>query len=232
VTSESLVSVIIPTLNRAYCVADAVRSALEQSHPFVECIVVDDGSTDGTVRVLHDEFARDSRVRVFAREHAGVSGARNFALARASGRFVTFLDSDDLMTPRRVSRQLAALDEESVDAVIGREEPVLLGDAWPEWLEARPPHLWNQYYHMSMLVPTERVRDVGGFDETLDLGEDTDLAIRLVASGVRIAHLDEVIVTRRFFGDNVTYRMRAADHRELIKAVRRHLARQRARVDG
>ena len=229
-TSEPLVSVIIPVLNRAYCVADAVRSVLDQSHPFIECIVVDDGSTDETAQVLHDEFARTSRVRVFAREHAGISGARNFALAHASGPFVTFLDSDDLMTSTRVERQLAVLDDESIEGVIGRQELVLLGDAWPEWLERRPEP-WNEYYHMSMLVRTERVRDIGGFDETLDFGEDIDLAVRLVASGVRIVQLDEVIVTRRYFGDNATYRMRSVDHGALIKAVRRHLARQRARVD-
>jgi glycosyltransferase involved in cell wall biosynthesis len=228
--SEDLVSVIIPTYNRAYCVVDAVRSTLDQTHAPVECIVVDDGSTDGTVRVLTEVFADEPRLHVLAREHAGVSAARNHGLAHASGSFVTFLDSDDLMVPHRLERQLAWLADGAADAVIGRQEQVLVGAASrPAWLQQHP-EWWDEHYHMSILVGTRIVRDMGGFDENLDIGEDLDFMVRLAGAGVHIARLDDVIVTRRYFGDNVTYGMGDDDHHALMNAVRRHLARRRTRI--
>jgi glycosyltransferase involved in cell wall biosynthesis len=231
-TSDALVSVIIPAYNRAYCVVDAVRSTLAQTHALVECIVVDDGSTDGTVDALTEVFPDEPRLRVLAREHVGVSAARNHGLLHASGSFVTFLDSDDLMVSDRLERQLAYLADSAADAVIGRQQQVLVGAASrPEWLQ-RHPEWWDEHYHMSILVGTQRVRDIGGFDESLEIGEDLDFMVRLAGAGVRIARLDDVIVTRRYFGDNVTYGMGDDDHHALMNAVRRHLARRRTRIVG
>jgi len=228
VSSGLLVSVVVPVFNREHCVADAVSSVLAQTHRPVECLVVDDGSTDRTVARLTDAFASDPRVRVFARPHQGVSAARNHAIAHAAGEFVTFLDSDDLMVEHRIERQLDYLHAAGVDAVMCRQEQVLVGDATlPDWLSRRP-EWWDGYYHMSILVATWRVRAVGGFDEHLDIGEDLDLVARLVGTGTRIGTLDEVLLIRRFFGDNITYGT-SDDGRALLGAVRRHHARRRAR---
>jgi glycosyltransferase involved in cell wall biosynthesis len=190
--------------------------------------VVDDGSTDGTVARLTAAFAREPRVRLFARPHQGVSAARNHAISHAAGAFVTFLDSDNLMVEHRVERQLDHLRATGVDAVICRHTHLFVGDATvPDWL-ARHPEWWDGYNRMSILVGSSRVRAVGGFDEDLDIGEDIDLVARLVGTGTRIAMLDEVLVIRRFFGDNVSYGT-SGDGRALLGAVRRHHARRRAR---
>lgn len=223
----ALVSVVIPVHNRAYAIVESVRSVLEQTYPHVECLVVDDGSTDGTGHAVREAFAGDPRVTLLAQEHAGVSAARNLGITHSRGQFVTFLDSDDVMVSRRIALQLEALEDPSNDAVVGRQEQVLVGTrSRPQWLEQHP-EWWDDYYHTSILVATDRVRDVGGFDEDLHLGEDVDLMVRLVGAGVRVVKLDEVLVTRRYFGDNVTYGMSEADHGALLKAVRRHLARRR-----
>ncbi len=225
------VSVIVPTYNRAYCVGDAVQSVLDQTHPTVECVVVDDGSTDGTATSLRARHVDEPRVVVVEQPHAGVSAARNHGLRLVTGQFVTFLDSDDVMTPDRIDRQLECLTDGTFDAVIGCHTVTLAGDntALPEWLQRRPDW-WHDYYHMSMLLPTERARGVNGFDESLRTGEDIDFAVRVVASGVRLFTLDAVIVTRRYFGDNLTYTL-PDDDRPLMDAARRNLARRRARVD-
>jgi glycosyltransferase involved in cell wall biosynthesis len=89
-----LVSVIMPTRNRTFCICEAVQRVLDQTHPRVECIVVDDGSTDDTLGVLDAAFVGDPRVPVLSQQPAGVSAARNQGLARVSGSFVSFLDSD------------------------------------------------------------------------------------------------------------------------------------------
>ena len=229
-THDELVSVVIPVWNREQCIADAVQSVLTQTHPHVECIVVDDGSTDATVDRVRGAFGDDPRVSLIVAGHGGVSAARNRGVAAATGRFVTFLDSDDLMAPARIERQLATLQDPTSDAVVGRQEQVEPEVGRPAWVEAHP-EWWNGYYHTSVLVETGRVRAVGGYDEQLTIGEDLDLIARLAGAGVRILPLEEVVVTRRYFGDNLSYSIpEEGEYDALLRTVRSHLVRRRAGV--
>ena len=104
-----LTSIIIPTYNHGHVLADAINCALRQTAP-VEVIVVDDGSTDDTVRVLGG--VTDERLKVILRSHSGPSEARNSGLDAALGEFVMFLDADDLIDHRKVERQLAQFTDE------------------------------------------------------------------------------------------------------------------------
>lgn len=101
-----LVSVVIPTYNRAALVRRAIESALDQSYGDLEVIVVDDGSSDDTRRVVADY---GDRVHYFYQENGGVSAARNTALRHARGEFVAFLDSDDEWKSWRIESQVTAL---------------------------------------------------------------------------------------------------------------------------
>ena len=101
------VSVVIPTHDRGRVVVEAIESALAQTHPPLEVIVVDDGSTDDTAERVGR--LRDARVRYLRRPHAGVSAARNAGIAAATGDLVAFLDSDDLWKPDKVEAEIAAL---------------------------------------------------------------------------------------------------------------------------
>jgi glycosyltransferase involved in cell wall biosynthesis/LmbE family N-acetylglucosaminyl deacetylase len=103
-----LVSIIIPTYNHAVYLPDAVRSALAQSLADLEVIVVDDGSTDDTLRVLQ-AFLEDPRVRLLSLPHGGPSLARNAGLEDARGQFVMLLDADDVIAPTKLAEQLAEL---------------------------------------------------------------------------------------------------------------------------
>ncbi len=104
-----LVSVIIPTFNRAYCIERCVASALAQTHRAVEVIVVDDGSHDGTAALIEKRFGKDPRMRYVYQENRGVSAARNTGMDQSHGEFVAFLDSDDIWKPWKLQIQLAAL---------------------------------------------------------------------------------------------------------------------------
>lgn len=101
-----LVSVILPTFNRAALLREAIESALAQTYRNLEVIVIDDGSVDETPRVLAELSARDPRVRTFRQDNAGVSAARNHALALSQGDYIAYLDSDDIWLPWKVELQL------------------------------------------------------------------------------------------------------------------------------
>lgn len=101
------VTALIPTYNRRRQVLSAIDSVLAQTAPVDEIIVVDDGSTDGTAEAVCSRHGSD--VRVFRQGNAGVSAARNRGLREARGKWVAFLDSDDVWLPTKIERQFEAL---------------------------------------------------------------------------------------------------------------------------
>ena len=103
-----LASVILPTYNRAYCLADTLDSILSQGYDPFEVIVLDDGSTDGTEALISSRYGADARVRYTRTPNGGVSAARNAAMALARGEILVFADSDDLWTPERLPLQMEA----------------------------------------------------------------------------------------------------------------------------
>jgi len=109
--SADLVSVVIPTYNRAHCVADAIDSATAQSHANMEIIVVDDGSMDDTRALIERRYAADPRIVYLNQENRGVSAARNTGLRAAQGDYVALLDSDDTWKPWKIELQLRCLDQ-------------------------------------------------------------------------------------------------------------------------
>lgn len=106
-----LVSVILPVYNGAEFVGLALESALSQTYQHLEIIAIDDGSTDGTLALLHLYAARDSRVRVLIQANGGVARARNRGIAEAYGDFIAPLDADDLWEPSKIDRQMQRMLE-------------------------------------------------------------------------------------------------------------------------
>jgi glycosyltransferase involved in cell wall biosynthesis len=105
--TEGLVSIVLPTYNRARCVGRAIESALGQTYGDISVIVIDDGSTDHTRALVNDTYLRDPRVRYVHQENRGVSAARNHGLRLAHGDFTALLDSDDVWKPFKLEVQLA-----------------------------------------------------------------------------------------------------------------------------
>jgi len=99
-----LISIIIPVYNRAWSLERAVDSVLAQSFTEFELLIVDDGSTDGSARIV--QKYNDKRIRYFYQQHRGVSAARNTGLAVSRGRFIALLDSDDWWFPEKLERQV------------------------------------------------------------------------------------------------------------------------------
>lgn len=107
--ANGLVSTIIPTYNRAYCVTRAIDSVLAQDYGDVEVLVVDDGSTDNTSAVISQRYGAEPRVRYLPQPNGGVATARNAGIRHARGEFLALCDSDDYWHPWKLGAQIAAL---------------------------------------------------------------------------------------------------------------------------
>lgn len=196
--SMPLVSVVIPTYNRAPLLRRAVESALCQSHAALEVLVVDDASGDQTERVMAG-FS-DSRVRYLRHpRRLGGSAARNTALDAAAGDYVAFLDDDDEWMPRKIERQLKLI--RGCDAVIcGFRLNPGDGEIPGSWADGRvreitPERLRRGYigWGTSTLMVRRRVLEGLRFDPELPAGQDWDLLIRISARH-RVRYIDEPLV--------------------------------------
>lgn len=103
----STVSVIIPCYNYGAFLSEAVHSVLHQTHQDIDCIIVNDGSTDNTATVAMNLAATDPRINYIERDNGGISAARNTGIEHAKGDYLQFLDADDILPPLKLERQLA-----------------------------------------------------------------------------------------------------------------------------
>jgi len=194
-TNRPTVSIVIPTFNRAHCLTDAVDSIFAQDVDEVQPIVVDDGSTDDTERVIGN-YGR--RVQYVKQPHRGAAAARNLGVAHATGRFVSFLDSDDVWMPGKTKTELAVFDRHpDVDAVISDSERwrdhalvcsswladrgvVLTGDS-PTPMLVTHLEKGKTFATCSLTIRRDALARLGAplFDTTLETHEDLDFAIRM-----------------------------------------------------
>jgi len=175
-----VIAVVIPTFNRSASVLAAVQSVLRQDVSDIEVIVVDDGSTDGTVAILRAHA--DPRVRVESMPHGGRCNARNRGVELAVAPWVTFLDSDDLVLDGWLAALVAGLSSGALlvscgarfcypDGTSREFRPAILGAAFG-MVEA-------QFLAGTFAAPAELFRAVGGYLPGLEYGENTELGMRL-----------------------------------------------------
>ncbi len=191
------ISVVIPCYNVAPLVEQSIRSALNQSHPPAEIILVDDGSKDDTPAVIqrfidaHDQRL-PTRIVLIRQKNAGVSRARNVGIVKAGGDFIAFLDGDDLFMPSKLEKQLALLEAhpEACGVFCGLFQ--FMDDL--DDMERAPiqnvapdPDVRHILLHQTVVVSTVMVRRTMlhelHFDETTGHGEDTVFAAALRLRG-------------------------------------------------
>lgn len=202
-----LVSVVIPTYNRAHLIPRAVASALAQTHRDLEVLVIDDGSRDETRQVMAS--IRDPRVRFIQRErNGGASACRNTGIAAAKGEVVAFLDSDDEWVPELIERQHAVLSARGsaygivyggrieVDAP-GKETASAVGKDLPGGLASIEDLFIAARITPSNLVVRRSVFDkVGMLDEDFASGEFYGFLIRALEQQIGMAWNPEPLVRR------------------------------------
>jgi len=199
-----IVSVIVPCFNMGRLLGDALESLRAQTLTAWECIVVDDGSTDGATAVAHQR-ERDSIARLVEMSHSGPSAARNAGLVHARGDYLHFLDADDLIDPDALRTLVEAATRAKADVVMsGHRETTLAGRLLRE---ANAPTLRPDAFHAllrtnlapchAVLVRRDMVERVGGFDPALFGHEDWDLWLRLAGAGARFTTVPATLATYR-----------------------------------
>ena len=233
------VSVIIPTYNSGRFVGHAIESVLAQSFDDVELIVVDDGSTDGTVARVR---AYGDKVKYVTRPNGGPGAARNHGARLASGEWLAFLDADDFWFPNKLAGQLAmARRAPDLDVIVGNYHVVdeggrLMHEAFgdhplvgvgsggadgggvvfgPESGERYVAHRFGIL--STTLVRAELFRRVGGFDERLELAEDIHLMIRLIASARSFGAVRVPVAAYRRRRDSMSHGQ--GEHRHRVTAA-------------
>lgn len=239
-TIESpLVSVLVPCFNYAEYVGDALRSILSQNYKNFELIIVDDGSTDDSARVIQNVLKEEHgglvRRAVFLRqENQGVSAALNTALASARGEYIATFDADDLMSPGRLELQVDYLQQNPLVGCVGGEAVRI--DEQGRLLPKKDKQRQVRRYDFSQALAKalvvgggvamyrrEAMDEAGGYDSAIKI-QDFQMTLKVAYAGFFVVMLPEVVTLYRKHGDSLSKNYKA-EYRyglELIESYKSH----------
>jgi glycosyltransferase involved in cell wall biosynthesis len=241
-----LVSILIPAYNMEDLIGEALRSAIAQTWPRKEIIVVDDGSTDRTAERAR-QFA-SKNVKVVSTDNQGLCGAVNYAFGLCQGDFIQELDADDLLAPDKIERQLAALRGES--------KRILLSSPWAHFYYrtrvARfvPNSLWQdlspvewllrkmeENLHMqnaTWLVSRELAELAGPWDVSLNYDQDGEYFTRVLLASEGTRFVPEARVFYRLTGQNRLSHVGGSDVKKesLLRSLKLQVQRLRSLEDS
>jgi glycosyltransferase involved in cell wall biosynthesis len=221
------VSVVIAAYNSEAYIAEAIESVLGQTVPPDEIIVIDDGSTDGTRGIL-DGFS--GRIVALSQANSGQAVAVNKGLARARGELIGFCDADDLWTPRKLELQLALLDHDGgIEAAFGKVQQFVSPDVPDEHRARLKPavEIMPGELKQCMLIHRAALDRAGRFDETLPATFFIAWLGHAKQSGMKTAHVDDIVVRRRLHLGNGGRTNTEAQNLQTLMALRKAIKAQR-----
>jgi glycosyltransferase involved in cell wall biosynthesis len=214
-----LISIIIPTYNSAELIGAAIDSVLAQTYQNWECIIVDDGSTDNTLKLCNQYIKLDSRVKYLYQENGKQGKARNLGISKANGFYLAFLDADDLWLPEKLSVQIVQIQKHDVDLVFS--DSYVFNDNALNNLSQKMNVLdailydknsmqlfleINKVPILTVLVKREKVLSVGGFSENLDIQnvEDYHLWLKLLMTNCMFYSSSRILAKYRIHNTAAT----------------------------
>jgi len=232
-----LVSIVIPVYNGADFLREAIDSALAQTWPNVEVLVVNDGSTDGgATEAIAKSYG--GRIRYFSKPNGHVASALNFGIRQMAGPYFSWLSHDDLYKPGKIAAQMEALGRLGGDTVVYGDFEILeqaSGALTPVRLPDVPSAHFRHYITLNsaihgctLLVPKRCLDACGQFDESLRTTQDYDLWFR-IAGRFRFVHLPGIVVTSRHHAAQGTNALRDV---AAIECDRLRVGFVRALTDG
>jgi len=208
------VSLLMPVFNGTRYLHEAIGSILDQTFTDFEFIIVDDGSTDHSMHIA--QACGDIRVRVITLSHVGLVAARNRALSEARGKYIAWMDADDVSHPDRLSKQVVFMESHPHVVMLGTWARLIEADGRASGVSAMPPATGrslyvalcasNQFINGSTMMRRNVACAVGGYRPEFVVAEDYDLALRLVEIG-HLANLTENLYRLRVYAASTTARI-------------------------
>ncbi|MFM8283496.1 MAG: glycosyltransferase family 2 protein [Planctomycetaceae bacterium] len=220
-------TVIMPAFNAERYIHDAISSVQAQTYANHELLIIDDGSTDQTCSIVANASERDRRIRLITGTHQGVSRARNRGLDEARGRWISFLDADDLWQPNRLARHIDILSSLSdVSVVCGQ---VLVFESLGRDCEpsSNSDHVTLLGAYLSAATfQRSAIELIGRFDTTLEASEDLDFFLRVHEAGL-LFHIDHAVaLLHRRHQSNMTRDIHFTNQ-NVMRALAKSLNRRR-----
>lgn len=199
-TMDSLVSVVIPTHNYGKYISDAIDSVIGQTYKKVEIIIVDDGSTDNTSKIVKKY---ENKVRYFQVDKAGVSNARNFGGQKAKGKYIVFLDADDILTKNYITKTLAVMNDQNneVGYIYTQLQCFGVSDYTTQYPGFRHDYLKvSNFVAACSLMKADIVKKYR-YDTSIEVWEDWDFYLTLAENGIKGVLLNEPLLLYRKHDD-------------------------------
>lgn len=201
-TSNVLITVLLPVYNGEKFIREAVESILAQTYEKFELIIIDDGSTDNTLSILKELEKIDFRIKLISRENKGLIATLNEGAEIANGEWIVRMDADDISMPTRLERQLNWVSQTESD----------ISGTWVRFFGAHDVRIWKGYQsdqaikvdmlfkcplvHPSIIIRTSLLRTLK-YDLNSEKAEDYDLWVRAAIFGAKITNMPEVLLKYR-----------------------------------
>jgi len=217
--NNELVSVIMPAFNAEFYIYEAIDSVIAQTYNNWELIIVDDGSTDASAKVVKGWMLKDKRIHYYYQENGKQGKARNLGISKSKGKYLAFLDADDLWLPEKLEIQIEEIQENNVDLVFADSYFFDNNDILDVSRKMNVPTAIfydknslklflerNKIPILTVLVKKEKVQNVNGFTEVLAIQniEDYHLWLKLLMSDCVFYSSDFVLTKYRVHNSSVT----------------------------
>ena len=223
--SVPLVSVILPVFNAEEYVGEAIQSILDQTFPHFELILIDDGSTDDSLKILTHFCKSDSRLILISRQNRGLVSTLNEAIDIARGTWIARMDADDVSLPDRFARQLKWLEDTGADIcgtwvrLLGVSNGRILKHAQTDSAIKMEMLFGTPFAHPSIMIKTDCMRRLK-YDIEWEKCEDYDLWERGARAGWRMCNVPETLLLYRQHGFQTSTKF-AAHQLQLTQSIRR-----------
>ncbi|MFB6226496.1 MAG: glycosyltransferase family 2 protein [Candidatus Paceibacteria bacterium] len=229
--NKPLVSIIIPTYNRANFLPTTIKSAINQTYDNTEIIVVDDGSTDHTQEVVEKIQEKHPKIQYYWQENSGgAAKPKNKGIKKSKGKYIAILDSDDEYLPTKVEKQVEAFKHKDIEDLMavgcGAKEVYIEKDEQREFIVpnySNPLKELLKHDYMgsgsAMMYKRSLFDKVGFFDEKLKSGQDAEMRLRIATNGYKFYFIQQALIKYKIHKGNISQSISAANKTEDVQYI-------------
>jgi len=223
---KPLVSIVIPVYNSEKYLQETVQSVINQTYSNWELIIVDDGSLDTSLLIAEKFAIQNQKIQIIEKSNTGVSDSRNVGLRSVKGKYVAFLDSDDVWLPNNLEAKIGLLQNTNVDAAYSFCETI---NEYSKKLNSLKKGcsnfslddmlLWNANYitiPSGLIFKTSVVTSIGGFNRKLTNNADQEILMRLLANNGKVVVYESVTWHYRIHSSNMSLNIKTMEKDTLL----------------